>query len=508
MGENRHRDAPIVLLEPNINPITQRFGLPAVANYPPLALVRLAGQIDDPHVRIIDLRIPGEWERFQCQLRTSPPALVGISLTFTSNGEEAIATASAIRQASPDSVIVLGGSGASEEPDGFFDSDVDLIGYRQGDASLAALVRELRKTGRIPEEPPGFFHRSGGRWVLGEDIKTPALGELKPNAWHLVPPRYWKRYFQGYRPTGLGETSSGCPFDCTFCSVWKVYGRRVEVASLANVQHDLRSLPRFVRAFFFADDIWMLASESQLQELYDPLLQWVASDFLPKRRELWFTVETRTDLFLRQEERFRAWSRDGGLQRIVFGLEAVTDEQLDKYHKRTTIDTNSEAIRKAAECGIFVTGQFVIPCDADRAYFDELVRFIDAHREWIRVSNFTIATPLPGTDLYKEVLEEHPELADRKVVTHPAFSLFTALAPMKMAPVEFYEQVARVYKAANQFQFDWTALENLFLVAILSPWLLPTVLKIPWRVGRLTRGEIFMQTHREVQGERLLEARA
>ena len=131
---------------------------------------------------------------------------------------------------------------------------------------MAAYTVAFIGTGRVPEKPPGFFHRSDGRWVLGEDVETPALKALKPNAWHLVPRRYWKRYFQGYRPTGLGETSSGCPFDCTFCSVWKVYGRRVQVASLENVQHDLRSLPRFVRAFFFADDIWMLASDAQLQE--------------------------------------------------------------------------------------------------------------------------------------------------------------------------------------------------------------------------------------------------
>ncbi len=504
MGVGGEGDAPILLIEPNINAVSRRFGLPAVASYPPLAQVRLAGQIDDPWVRIVDLRIPRERRRFEHLVRSSPPALVGISLTFTSNGDEAIQVASTVRRASPSTVIVLGGTGASEDPGAFYDADVDFIAFRHGDSSLSALARELRRTGRRPESPPGFFRRGDGAWVLGETVDATPMDALKPYAWHLLPRYYWKHYFQGYRPTGIGQTSEGCPFDCTFCSVWKVHGRNMSVASLENVQHDLRSLPRFVRAFFFADDIWMQATEAQLRALHDPLLEWLASDFLPTRRDLWFTAETRTDLFLRHQERFRAWARDGNLMRILFGVEAATDAQLDAFSKRTTVDVNSDAIRRAAEWGLFVTAQFVIPCDADRAYFEDLVRFLESHREYIDVSNFTIATPLPGTELYDDVLKSHPEIADRSVVSHPAFSLFTALSPTRMEPREFYGQVARVHRVANQFELDWTSLENLGRVVVRSPWLLPKVLRMPSHLSNLMRPDMFLHTHREVQGERLL----
>lgn len=504
MRPERRKDAPILLIEPDINAVTRRFGLPAVANYPPLAQARLAASIDDPRVEIIDLRIPRERKALVGRLRSSPPALAGISLTFTSNGDEAIRIASTVRQASPSTAIVLGGTGASEDPNAFYESDADFIGYRHGDRSLAELVREIRRTGRKPERAPGFFHREDGAFRLEPGVAPPLMGSLAPYAWDRLPSYYWKHYFQGYRPTGMGQMSEGCPFDCTFCSVWKVHGRSVSVASLENVQHDLRSLPPFVRAFFFADDIWMQATEAQLRELHDPLLRWMAEELLPERPDLWLTAETRTDLFLRHEERFRAWANEGNLMRLLFGVEAVTNPQLDAFSKRTTVDVNSDAIRKAAAWGIFVTAQFVIPCDADRAYFDELARFLEAHRPYIDVSNFTIATPLPGTDLYTETLEGHPELADRSVVTHPAFSLFTALAPMHMEPGEFYEQVARVHRVAHQFELDWTALENLGVLTLRSPWLLPNVLRLPSHLKNLTSADMFLETHREVQGERLL----
>ncbi len=494
----------VVLIEPDINPISRRFGLPVVANYPPLAQVRLAAQIDGLEVGIADLRIPGERRLLLDDIRRDPPALAGISLTFTSNGDEAIDLAAAIRRASPATTIVLGGTAPSEDPQSFFDSAADLICFRGGDATLPALAREIAETQVAPSRFPGFFHRDSGRWVFDPGPAAPAMSALRAYAWHLLPRRYWRAYYQGLRPTGIGQTSEGCPFDCTFCSVWKTHGRRVTLASLANVQHDLRSLPPLVRGFFFADDIWMQASEAQIQALYDPLLEWVAAEFRPRRRDFWLTVETRTDLYLRQEDRFRAWIRRGGLKWIFFGVEAVTDDQLRSFSKRNTVDANSEAIRRAAEEGAYVTAQFVIQCDADRAYFDEIVRFLRAHRRFMRTANFTIATPLPGTQFYEQTLSACPELADRGRVTHPAFSLFTALLPTRLEPQEFYAQVARVYAEANQVTFRASIVEQLIRTLGRSPWLIPRLTKVPAVLRALRDPRTFLEAHRQVQGDRLL----
>jgi len=494
----------VILIEPDINPVTRRFSLPNIANYPPLPQVRLAGQLHAEQVEIADLRIAGENQRLLDRVRRDPPALVGISLTFTSNGNEAINVAAAVRRASPATTIVFGGTAPSEDPGSFWDSAADLICFRNGDAAFAALAAEIRESGQSPTRFPGFFHREDGCWVLDPCPPVTPLASLRPYAWHLLPGRYWREYFQGYRPTGMGQTSEGCPYDCTFCTVWKTHGRKVTLASLANVQHDFHSLPASIRAFFFADDIWMQASEQQIRELYDPLLEWMASDFLPRRRDLWLTVETRTDLYLREESRFKAWIQRGGLKRILFGVEAVTDEQLRNYSKRNTVDKNSEAIRRAAESGALVTAQFVIPCDANRAYFDETVRFLNTHRRWIRTSNFTVATPLPGTPLYEESLKESPELADRNAVSHPAFSLFTALTPTRLEVHEFYEQVARVFRAANQIRITLDAVRQISLMAIHSPWLIPRLARAPMALRALTDPRTYLEVHRHVQGDRLI----
>jgi hypothetical protein len=74
-----------------------------------------------------------------------------------------------------------------------------------------------------------------------------------------------------------------------------------------------------------------------------------------------------------------------------------------------------------------------------------------------------------------------------------------------MEPGEFYEQVARAHRVANQFELDWTALENLGRVVVRSPWLIPRILRMPSHLRNLTRPDMFLRTHREVQGERFLD---
>jgi magnesium-protoporphyrin IX monomethyl ester (oxidative) cyclase len=493
----------VYLVETDINPITRRFGLPLVANYPPLSLVRLAGQLDDPDVRIVDLRVAGEEARFLRLLQADPPAMVAISLTFTSNGAEATRLAAKVRRVAPQTAIIMGGSAASEDPGPFFTSDIDLICHRSGDIALAGLVAHLRRHAEVPARPAGFFHRGEESWEAGAPAGAPAMTDLKPYAWHLLPRRYWRTYFQGFRSTGMSQTSEGCPYDCSFCSVWQVHGRKVNVAALANVQHDFRSLPPSMRGFFFADDIWMQANEPQRRELYDPLLRWLADEFLARRPDVWMTVETRTDLFLRQEARFADWIRHGNLKRIFFGVEAVTDEVLAGFSKRNTVEANSLALKRAADLDVYVTAQYVVPLDADEAYFDEMVRFLAAHRPHVRVANFTIATPLPGTELYREVLAANPELADRGIVRHPAFSLFCALTPTRLPLVEFYRQVARLYRVANRVRFRWDTFGHGLQAVVRDPGTLKRLIQVPRLVRRLGEPETWMEVHREVQGDRL-----
>jgi len=110
--------------------------------------------------------------------------------------------------------------------------------------------------------------------------------------------------------------------------------------------------------------------------------------------------------------------------------------------------------------------------------------------------------------LYAESLKESPELADRNAVTHPAFSLFTALTPTCLEVREFYEQVARVFRAANQLHFSLDAIRQVYRMAVHSPWLIPRLAKAPRALRALTDPGTFLEVHRQVQGDRLIASRS
>jgi hypothetical protein len=167
------------------------------------------------------------------------------------------------------------------------------------------------------------------------------------------------------------------------------------------------------------------------------------------------------------------------------------------------VEHNSAALRRAAELGAYITAQFVIPLDAEVAYFDELVRFLEAHRPWVAVANFTIATPLPGTALYQQEVLRYPGLANRRAVRHPAFSLFTALTPTRLPLPEFYRQVARLYRVANRVRFNWAGLVHGLQALGRNPRVLGRLRKVPRLLAELGDPQTWLDVHRMVQGERL-----
>jgi radical SAM superfamily enzyme YgiQ (UPF0313 family) len=209
----------VILIEPDINPVTRRFSLPNIANYPPLPQARLAGQLQG-EVEIIDLRIAGERRRLLDRVRRDPPALAGISLTFTSNGNEAIEVAAAIRSASPGTTIVFGGTAPSEDPASFWDSAADLICFRNGDAAFAALAAEIRESGPGSGPIPRLFPPGG--WALDSSTRghprrrwracDPAPGIFSPNVTGASTsrgsgPPGWGRRAKAARTTALSAPS-------------------------------------------------------------------------------------------------------------------------------------------------------------------------------------------------------------------------------------------------------------------------------------------------------------
>lgn len=386
----------ILLLRPV--PENERFGLGPFFRIEPLGMEYIAAALEarGHRVAIVDLRFSRPVEHY---LRRHRPDLVGIAAMHALETDNVLQLAARVRRASPGVPLVVGGHTAAACPAPFLSPDVDAVVLDDGEQALPRIVGALEN--RLPlASVPGLALRGAD----GEEVRTSGdtgqlrLDEVPLPARDLVRP--WRRQYAclAHRPVWLVETARGCPFRCSFCSIWQLHDRAVRERSIDSVCDDLAAVGDHV---FIADDLFW----------YHPARSLELARELRRRgiRKQWILVQSRVDLVARHPELLEAWRPLSREFDIFFGLEAATDEGLRGLVKDTTVGHTAAGIDVARRTGYGVTGNFVIDPAWGVADFERLWAFVE--RFEVYQAGFTILTPLPGTAYFEEM---RPRLRARK----------------------------------------------------------------------------------------------
>jgi hopanoid C-3 methylase len=380
----------VLLLRPV--PGNERFGLGPFFRIEPLGMEYVAAALEarGHGVTIADLRFT---QRIESTIRATAPGLIGIACMHALETDAVVALVKRVRRVAPNAFLLIGGHSAAAYPRPFLVDGVDAICVDDGERVVPRVVEALERRQplseipglmlRDPEQPNGFTETEGttGDYHLDE-VPLPARQHVA--AWRS------KYACLAHRPTWLVETARGCPFRCSFCSIWQLHDRTFRERSIEHVCQDFASVGDHV---FVADDLfWHHAPRSHAlaQELVKRGL-----------RKQWVLVQSRVDLVARHPELLEAWKPFAREFDVFFGLEAATNEGLKGLVKDTTVDRTADAIAIAREIGFGVTGNFVIDPAWEQADFERLWAFIEQHKLW--AAGFTILTPLPGTDYYEEM---------------------------------------------------------------------------------------------------------
>lgn len=197
-------------------------------------------------------------------------------------------------------------------------------------------------------------------------------------------------------------SSRGCPYDCTFCSVSRMFGRSIRRQSVEKVYRDLASyVGQGFRQFFFYDDNFT-ANRAWLREL----MQAVA----PLRVR--FDAQTRADFPWVSASRDQVDQpllgamRQGGAHVLYIGYETVDEETASEWHKcyrgkgplRERLLKETEVLH---DSGFWIHGMFVFGPRHSERTADQIVEFArESKLESIQIS---VLTPLPGTPLMEEM---------------------------------------------------------------------------------------------------------
>jgi hopanoid C-3 methylase len=370
-------------------PRNERFGLGPFFRIEPLGMEYVAAALEarGHSTTIVDLRFGRSLEHY---VKAARPGVIGIACMHALEIDDAQALAVRARRASPRATIIVGGHAAAAYPAPFFHASIDAIVLDDGERAVPAIVHALER-GRPLSTVPGLAVRTpAGFTDTDRPVDTHVLDEVPlPSRAHMLP---WRRQYAclAHRPAWLVETARGCPFRCSFCSVWQMYDRRVRERSIGSVCDDFTSVGDHV---FVADDLfWHHAARSA-----------ALGGELVRRgvRKQWVLAQSRVDLVARHPELLETWRPLAREFDIFFGFEAPTDDGLQRLTKDTSIACTREAIRIARELGYGVTGNFVIDPAWDESDFGRLWGFVEDEALW--QVGFTILTPLPGTAYFESM---------------------------------------------------------------------------------------------------------
>jgi radical SAM superfamily enzyme YgiQ (UPF0313 family) len=308
--------------------------------------------------------------------------------------DDALALAEYVRKASPDAFVVIGGHSAAAYPSPFLADSVDAVCVDDGESVMPDLADALEGGASLSAVPGLLLRDRDG--ADGAFVRTPPAEHIFQLDEVPRPLRrdvdIWRHQYACllFRPVWLIETARGCPFRCSFCSVWPMHDRAVRLRSIETVCDDFAATGPHV---FVGDDLFW----------YHPARSLALAQELRRRgiRKRWLLVQSRTDLVAAHPELVEAWRPIAQDFDIFFGLEAATNEGLTDLVKDTTIDRTVEAVRIARAFGYGVTGNFVVDPDWAETDFERLWHFVEKYK--LSRAGFTILTPLPGTPYFDKM---------------------------------------------------------------------------------------------------------
>jgi len=388
----------------------------------PLALEILAATVPDHEAAILDMRMDGD---LAAALEQFAPDIVAVTALTTEvyAAQAVLATAKAWSQ---EVFTAVGGYHATLLPEDFCLPSVDAICLGEGELVFPRLI-EAVVAGRTLQGVPNLVWRGpDGRFVSSGRLFPPLDMNAIPLPRRDLVAQYRAHYFWLFnKPDSALATGRGCPYRCNFCSVWEFYGGRCAQMSVERVLEELRAVD--TTHLTFVDDNFLLNHRRDAA-----LAQAIKAEGIRRR----FSMECRTDSIVRHPELVEQWV-DVGLEGVLLGLEGVSDRMLKGVNKHNTARTNEEAIRILRANGVLTWCAFMIDPDWTLDDFQALHDYLS--RMDIGFMQFTVLTPLPGTQLYRQ---RKQELLTRD---YRCYDTLHAVLPTRLPREEFYRQYALLY---------------------------------------------------------------
>jgi radical SAM superfamily enzyme YgiQ (UPF0313 family) len=344
---------------------------------------------------------------------------------------------SLVRTLRPETFIVVGGYDPSLAPEAWTHPaiGVDAIVRGEGELTFRELVRALDAGARLDHVDGLWFRDRGGF----RQTRPRAIAPIENGP--VAPPRRDARVLTGYtmlgRQVDVVETSRGCTFDCSFCSIIEMRGRNFHRFPIARVIDDIADARRRgARAIFLVDDNITLDVE-RFRALCEAILEAGLTD-------IDYLVQGMTSAIAAHGETLAPLMQRAGFRYVFLGIENVLDDDLaflkaDAKNRtreggRRTGNASIQAIDILHRYGMVVVGGLIVgnPDDTSDAIAANLT-FARKYVDWPYIQH---PTPYPGTPMTRDFVERGLVVNER-VEEYDGTTAVTRSAHLEAEDIEY-----------------------------------------------------------------------
>jgi len=170
------------------------------------------------------------------------------------------------------------------------------------------------------------------------------------------------------------QYSRGCPFDCEFCEITSLLGRKVRTKSSNQILGELENIYQtgFRGNLFMVDDNFIGNRRKLKMDLLPAMSRWNEQHGSP------FTFTTEASIDLADDPELMQKMVGAGFEKVFVGIETVEQESLAECNKVHNMDRDlTESVHKIQLAGIEVTAGFIVGFDSDTpGIFQRQIKFI------------------------------------------------------------------------------------------------------------------------------------
>lgn len=382
----------------------------------PLGVAYLAAELVKKHsVEILDCLIENpqpkslsnescfvglSWTKIKERVKEIKPDIVGVSCAYSSQYHNTVKFAELVKNCDKNIITVVGGAHPSALPeDTLNNSHIDFVVIGEGEDSFVKLVDTL-KEGKDIKSIAGIGYKKSGKIVINKKMDYQKnIDKLPFPARYLFPMEKYFHYgkehalYSKNKPSTTLITSRGCPSRCIYCAIHFVFGKTWRARSPSNVEKELEHLKKRygIREVHFEDDNLTLDKKRMLI---------ICDRMIRNNLRLSWTTPNGVSIKHLDEELIQKM-KESGCYRLFIGIESGNPYVLNKIIKKDlSLDDVEKIIRLLKRYKLRITGFFVIGLPGEsKKNMEDTIKFVTMHD--LDSISFSIASPYPGTELYK-----------------------------------------------------------------------------------------------------------